>query len=73
QPAFALFDLSVGGRKDNYTFELFAHNLFDKRNQTYRSTECGISGPAGAPLCGQEPYIYGDAPRTIGVRFGQKF
>jgi iron complex outermembrane receptor protein len=73
QPSYSLTDLSAGVRRDRFNVELFIHNAFDERAQAFRSTQCGILGPAGNPLCGNEPYIYPVVPRTIGLRFGQKF
>ncbi len=75
QPAYGLTDLSAGFGRDSYNIELYVHNAFDRRTQTYRTTECGIYGYADPPqpLCGQEPYIIPDTPRTIGLRFGQRF
>jgi outer membrane receptor protein involved in Fe transport len=66
QPAFGIADASFGLGKDNYSVELFVTNLFDKRGQTYRFTQCNscsiVSNYASVTL-----------PRTIGVTFNQKF
>ena len=39
----------------------------DLRPDLYRYAECAIQ------VCGPEPYITTNQPRTLGVRFGQKF
>ncbi|HEU4628035.1 MAG TPA: TonB-dependent receptor [Steroidobacteraceae bacterium] len=76
QPAYAMTDLSTGVSRDTYAIELYVHNLFDKRGDTYRTTECSIYGPDPdnpQPLCGLRPYSIPDMPRTVGLRFGQRF
>jgi hypothetical protein len=44
------------------------NNVLDRRAQTYRYAECN------ALLCGQQAVYAGIArPRTVGVKFTQKF
>ena len=67
-PAYTLVDLAAGIAKDSYSFELFVNNAFDKRAQLDRWAQCDAS------VCGVEgTYITPTMPRTIGLRFGQKF
>jgi outer membrane receptor protein involved in Fe transport len=73
QPAYGLLDLSAGLGRDAWSFELYVHNLLDKRADTFRTTECGILGPDDQPLCGLKPYVITNEPRSIGIRFGQRF
>jgi len=65
-PAYALFDLSGGMQKNGLTGQLYLSNVFDKRAQLTRFVECATT------TCNQ-PYIIPTQPRTIGIKFGQKF
>ena len=67
QAAYATADFTAGVGKDNWTFEVALLNAFDTRAQLYRYAECTIQ------VCGAEPYIVPNRPRTIALRFGQKF
>lgn len=58
-------NLAVGALVGNYSFEVFAQNIWDERAQLTRFQQCGT--------CDQRPYIVPLAPRTIGVRAGAKF
>ena len=62
---YNLVDLAIGYGWSNFTAELFADNLFDKRAQLSSTEECGS--------CSQRPYYVVYRPRTIGLRFGVKF
>jgi outer membrane receptor protein involved in Fe transport len=59
-----LVDLFTGYNWGNYSVELFAKNLFDKRNDVSRFVVCSI--------CTQNKILAG-RPRTIGIRAGIKF
>jgi iron complex outermembrane recepter protein len=65
-PAYALFDLSGGVQKNGLLAQLYLSNVFDKRAQLTRFVECATT------TCNQ-PYIIPTQPRTIGIKFGQKF
>jgi outer membrane receptor protein involved in Fe transport len=58
-------NLALGAETGNFTFEVFARNIWDERGQLSRFLQCGS--------CYQRPYIVPIAPRTIGVRAGAKF
>lgn len=65
---YGVAELSTGLARGNYSLELFVNNLFDKRAQLTRYSECA---PAS---CGPfATYIVPNQPRTVGVRFGQQF
>lgn len=66
-PSYTLTDISAGAAKGAITVELFVKNLFDERANLTRYAECTTS------VCGHAIYIVPQAPRTIGVKFGQKF
>jgi iron complex outermembrane recepter protein len=68
EPAYTTADFSAGLEKDKITYELYVTNAFDKRAILDRSAECDVS------TCGTIAiYNFPNQPRTIGVRFGEKF
>lgn len=67
QKAFATVDFSAGLARDNWTVELSLLNAFDTRAQLYRYAECTIQ------ICGDEPYIVTNRPRTVSLKLGAKF
>jgi iron complex outermembrane receptor protein len=71
QDSYTIFDFSTGVRRNGQTLELFVDNLFDERAVLFRTTECITTvcgfGPQGAR------YVVPARPRTIGVRFAQRF
>jgi iron complex outermembrane receptor protein len=68
QPSFALLDLAVGVKRDSYALEVFAHNALDRRAQMTRYSECA------AAVCGPlAVYVVPAQPRSIGLRFSQKW
>lgn len=66
QPAYGLFDLSGGLEKNGMNIQLVVNNVIDKRAQLSRFEQCTVS------KCLQ-PYIIPTQPRTIAIKFGQKF
>ena len=62
--AATLVDTFIGYDWDKYTVELFATNLFDKRNDLARFVACSI--------CTQTRILPG-RPRTFGIRAGLRF
>ena len=78
QPSFSIVDLAGGIDNDSWGLELFVKNVFDERAETSRTTECsifkpGTSPPNSTPLCGLEPYVVTNTPRTIGLTFSKHF
>jgi len=65
--SYWLLDLSAGYAKDNWAIDLFLNNATDERAQEYRFAQCAEA------VCGQEKYLYTAQPRTVGIRFSQKF
>ena len=63
----SMFSLTAGIAKDNWSFEILVKNAFDALGDTFRYSECATS------VCGVQTYITPVVPRTIGVKFGQKF
>ncbi|HWU14037.1 MAG TPA: TonB-dependent receptor [Caulobacter sp.] len=67
QAGYITTDLSAGIGRDSWTFSAYVVNLNDSRASLTRSTECVEA------VCGAEVYSVPLQPRTIGVKFGQKF
>ncbi|MGO9039834.1 MAG: TonB-dependent receptor [Steroidobacteraceae bacterium] len=68
EPAYTTADFSAGIEKDKITAELYVSNAFDKRAVLDRYAECDVTS------CGQIAiYSLPNQPRTIGVKFGEKF
>jgi iron complex outermembrane receptor protein len=61
-------DFSAGVEKDGLTAELFVSNAFDKRAVLDRYSECDVQQCGAIAI-----YNLPNQPRTIGVKFGQKF
>jgi iron complex outermembrane receptor protein len=66
QPAYTLVDVSGGVEKNRMTFELVVKNLFDERAQLVRYAQCDSA------TCSRN-YVVPSQPRTIALKFGQKF
>ena len=66
EPAYGLLDLSAGIEKDAMNIQLLINNATDRRAQLSRFEQCVVA------VCLQ-PYVIPAQPRTIGIKFGQKF
>ena len=66
QPAYGLVDLAAGVNQNGLMIELAITNAFDRRAQLTRFVQCTVD------ICDQ-PYIIPTQPRTIALKFGQKF
>jgi outer membrane receptor protein involved in Fe transport len=78
QPAYSIADFAAGYSTGSFSTELFVDNVFDKRAELYRFSECTIIGGGstlypGVPICGQKPLVGIATPRSFGIRFGQRF
>ena len=68
QGAYGVADFSTGVSRNGITAELFIENALDRRADVYNYAECTEQ------LCGPiRVYHVPNQPRTIGVKFGQKF
>ena len=65
--ANTMVDLSAGLSKDNYSVELFVQNAANEDAVLYKTSQCADS------VCGVQPYGIRPQPRTIGLKFTQKF
>lgn len=64
---FVTVDFSGGVKKDNWTFDLFIQNAFDRRGQLTRNTFCSIA------FCSGSSRAFPIKPQFFGARWGQKF
>ena len=73
-PAYFTLESSAGITHGNMTVEVYVRNLTDARGQQTRAARCNINycGPTAEDPTGEIYRIY-IQPRTIGLRFGQKF
>ena len=68
EPAYFQANFSAGVEKNGMTGELYIDNAFDRREVLDRTAECDES------TCGTVAiYDIPNRPRTIGIRFGQRF
>ena len=68
EPAYAIADFAAGMQFKNMTAELYVTNAFDRLATIDRYAECD------ALTCGPiNIYTVPNQPRTIGLRFGQRF
>ncbi len=67
QRAFTTVDFTTGVDLGNWSLEFAIENAFDNRADLYRYAECTVQ------ICGQEPYIATNTPRSFALRFSQKF
>ena len=67
QRSYATLDLTAGLTHGNWFFDLSLLNATDTRADLYRFAECTPQ------ICGAEPYIVTNRPRTVAVKFGQTF
>jgi outer membrane receptor protein involved in Fe transport len=78
QPSFSIVDMSAGIDNESWGLELFVKNVFDERAEIARFAECstfqpGTDPPNSVPLCGLEPYVVTNTPRTVGLTFTKHF
>ena len=68
EPAYTVVDFSAGVEMHGFHYQLYLSNAFDRRAVLNRYAECDVL------LCGAiAKYDVPNQPRTIGVKFGQKF
>ncbi|MET0718396.1 MAG: TonB-dependent receptor [Pseudoxanthomonas sp.] len=76
-PSYTTADFSAGIAKDSWALDLFISNAFDERAVISRFTQCGetICGASGvvAEYPNGQIYTVTNQPRTVGIRFSQKF
>ena len=67
QAGYITTDVSAGLARDSWTLSAYVKNLNDSRASLSRSTQCVEA------ICGAEVYSVPLQPRTMGIKFGQKF
>jgi outer membrane receptor protein involved in Fe transport len=68
EPGYMVADFSAGLEQNGLHGELYVSNAFDRRAVLDRYAECD------ADKCGQiNRYDVPNQPRTVGIKFGQKF
>ncbi|RYZ68902.1 MAG: TonB-dependent receptor, partial [Lysobacteraceae bacterium] len=82
-PAYTIADFSVGIAKGNWAVDLFVSNAFDERPVISRFAQCAESVcgnrvedpafPVPPAYANGQIYTVTAPPRTIGLRFSQKF
>ncbi|HEU4487065.1 MAG TPA: TonB-dependent receptor [Povalibacter sp.] len=66
QPSYTIVDLAAGVALDSFTIQLYFNNAFDERAELYKFVQCATD------TC-TRPYVVTNQPRTVGLKFGQKF
>ena len=66
-PSFTSFDLAGGFNRSNWSFQAYVDNVFDKRGILGYVSQCATD------ICHGIARGYGIKPRSIGIKFGQKF
>ena len=61
-------DVSTGVERGNYSLELFVQNLTNENASLYKTAQCTDQVCGGVQSYGVRPH-----PRTIGIKFNQKF
>ncbi|HEY4645846.1 MAG TPA: TonB-dependent receptor, partial [Steroidobacteraceae bacterium] len=67
QDAYTIADFTAGFERNGISVELYVKNAFDERARLWTYSGC-FEG-----VCGVNPYYLTNQPRTVGLRFGQKF
>jgi iron complex outermembrane recepter protein len=69
-PAFATFNLSAGIGQNSWILQAFINNVFDKRGELGRNSECN---DLKYHYCLLNTHVLPTAPMQFGLQFGQKF
>jgi iron complex outermembrane recepter protein len=72
QDGYTVVDLSFGVEKGDWAAEVFVDNAFDSKAVLYRYSECDVNICSNADF-GGITYGVGLRPRTVGLKFSQKF
>ena len=67
-PHFTTFDLSAGTGMHNWHLDAYIENVFDKRGELARVTQC-----TSAAVCYSDYRVFAIKPMNFGIKFGQKF
>jgi iron complex outermembrane recepter protein len=68
QPSYTIADFTAGVERNGLAVELYVNNAFDERARQWTFAGCLEE------VCGVDnPYFVVNPPRTIGIKFGQRF
>ena len=67
QDGYTTADFSAGLERNGWSVSAYLKNATDERASLNRSVQCPET------VCGAKPYIVPNQPRTLGIKFGQKF
>ena len=67
QDGYTTADFSAGLERNGWSISAYLKNATDERASLNRSVQCPET------VCGAKPYIVPNQPRTLGIKFGQKF
>jgi outer membrane receptor protein involved in Fe transport len=67
--AFGTFNLSAGIGQNSWTLQAYINNVFDKRGELGRNSECNDFGH----YCLNNTHVLPTAPMQFGLQFGQRF
>jgi outer membrane receptor protein involved in Fe transport len=68
--AFSTFDLSAGLGQGNWNLEAYIANVFDKRGELGKNSECN---DLLYHYCLTNAHVYPTAPMSFGLKFAQRF
>jgi outer membrane receptor protein involved in Fe transport len=66
-PSYTTVDLAAGIGRDKWSLDLFVTNLADELGEIDRFVQCAET------VCGEQRYIIPTQPRTISMKFTQRF
>ena len=66
-PGYGTIDLSAGFKHNQWSFDFYVNNAFDRRGQVSRYAECSES------ICADQIYVVPTLPRMIGMRVTRDF
>lgn len=66
-PSYTVADFSAGLGRNDWRLELFVTNAFDEDAEMYRFSQCAEA------VCGEQAYVIAQRPRTIALKFSQRF
>lgn len=76
-PSYTTVDFTAGIKRHGLSLDIYINNMFDKRGQLYRYTECAEAVCAAHDVVAAYPngqvYTVMTPPRTIGIRLSQEF
>jgi iron complex outermembrane recepter protein len=66
-PSYTVADFSAGLGRNDWRLELFVTNAFDEVAELTRFSQCAEA------VCGEQAYVIPQRPRTVALKFSQRF